>query len=38
MVGVVAEIDATSGSLLDHLRGRAKKASLSSSTTARAAE
>jgi alkylation response protein AidB-like acyl-CoA dehydrogenase len=40
MVGVVAEIDATSGSLLDHLRGKAKKSSSSSSSssTARAAE
>lgn len=37
MVGVVAEIDATSGSLLDRLRGRGKKQP-SSSPTARAAE
>jgi hypothetical protein len=36
MAGVTAEIDATSGSLLDRLRGRAK--SSSSSSPARAAE
>lgn len=38
MVGVTAEIAATSGSLLDRLRGKNKKPSSSSTPTARAAE